>query len=1082
MSSLSGRTNNNKNIPKFPNDIGTAGQFIKLKSDVNDGFEYVDVVDFSLPIASSNTLGGVKINGGNLAITNDGLLSSTNTEYTAGTNISITDEVISATNTEYTAGSNISITDEVISATNTEYTAGSNISITDEVISATVPTLTSQLTNNSGFITDASNINNTLIQTTRQEIIGDTQPQLYIRPSATSGRDATLTLEGRRNNNSNINTTYLKFTNFDDNDGANGSTAIVGIICGAVSNAADNTGRLRFYTSSTGSNSALCLSLDSDNSATFYGNVTFSNTPKDSSNYSYITTHSTNTLLNKSFTYDSISDPPSIPSGNELLPTVSSTAGQVLEVYEVSSGVYGRRWVDLPVVDTCFNRFSTNACDSVALYGKIAQVSSDTYQEVLTELQYTGGGLGAAAYLSDNLGDFTNNVGFITTLPSNLPNFNEALTSSITDGKLLRVGQDSNNNKVIKYESDTNKLVPDITTDGYFLRSDIAGTTQSLTWAEIPSIPTNSPNFNESLTSSITDGDFLRVGTSGGNKVIKYETVDVIEDLTSYTQPGAISINTDSTLSLKQNSQTRIQIPDVGSANSAGRVDLLLGKYYASASSTGQGELRFTRADTDDVIYSRHHSIYTQHYAASSPELNLMKFSIHNGATSGTTQVDALTLNGSGMVGIGDVTPLHGKLQVGGDIFACSEPITGGNTGNANVICKQLRIYADNENLMIGANNSQLKIRGASSNGIGFYGTNQSQGNEYMRITDRTYDNTTAGNIGIGLINPTEKLEVNGTVKATDFKFPITGGGTFLVSNLYNNYVTLDTAVGTVTNTVNNLDIPNLTSFSQVAEISLTSTGNSIKLRTGPTTRLEVGNDGNVSIGGNLTCGSYAGLPIAGTADYGIVLIGGASSGLSVSTGVLSANSTTLVETGSSALMTSGGIASLELVSVATALEVQFKLYLVQEMNVNSKDYNWNQSGTTIGSESVYSEGIALVQGGAEFRCTKAGTFTISFLIVCDNGASNNRASFYTKVVKKFSGSEVKDYYVGGNTYYRDNDNNYDEICLCATINLTLKVNESFLIRSIRLFSEGSGSIPTHSSSELTIERVDQRTVVSSSP
>ena len=264
------------NVPTFPTSLGTPGQIVKLKSTPSDGFEYVDFPTLDLAIASDTTLGGVKINGNNLSIDSNGLLSATNTEYTAGT----------------------------------------NISITNDVISATVPTQTSELTNNSNFITASSNINNTLIQTTRQEIIGDTQPQLYIRSAATSGRDATLTLEGRRNNNSNINSTYLKFTNFDDNDGANGSTAIVGMICGAVSNAADNTGRLRFYTSSTGSNAALCLSLDSDNSATFYGNVTFSNTPKDSSNYSYITTNSTNTLLNKSFTYDSISDPPDLFDGS----------------------------------------------------------------------------------------------------------------------------------------------------------------------------------------------------------------------------------------------------------------------------------------------------------------------------------------------------------------------------------------------------------------------------------------------------------------------------------------------------------------------------------------------------------------------------------------------------------------------------------------------------------------------------------------------------------------------------------------------------------------------------------------------
>ena len=71
----------------------------------------------------------------------------------------------------------------------------------------------------------------------------------------------------------------------------------------------------------------------------------------------------------------------------------------------------------------------------------------------------------------------------------------------------------------------TNQLVPDITNDGYFLTSSIDGSTETLTWAEIPSIPTNSPNFNESLTNSITNGKLLRVGQdANNNKVIKYES------------------------------------------------------------------------------------------------------------------------------------------------------------------------------------------------------------------------------------------------------------------------------------------------------------------------------------------------------------------------------------------------------------------------------------------------------------------------------------------------------------------------------------------------------------------------------
>lgn len=60
--------------------------------------------------------------------------------YTAGSNVTISDQnVISATNTTYTAGSNVAISDQnVISATDTTYTAGTNVSISDQnVISAT---------------------------------------------------------------------------------------------------------------------------------------------------------------------------------------------------------------------------------------------------------------------------------------------------------------------------------------------------------------------------------------------------------------------------------------------------------------------------------------------------------------------------------------------------------------------------------------------------------------------------------------------------------------------------------------------------------------------------------------------------------------------------------------------------------------------------------------------------------------------------------------------------------------------------------------------------------------------------------
>ena len=59
-------------------------------------------------------------------------------QYTAGANIQISEEnVISATDTTYTAGANVQISEEnVISATDTTYTAGNNITIENGVISA----------------------------------------------------------------------------------------------------------------------------------------------------------------------------------------------------------------------------------------------------------------------------------------------------------------------------------------------------------------------------------------------------------------------------------------------------------------------------------------------------------------------------------------------------------------------------------------------------------------------------------------------------------------------------------------------------------------------------------------------------------------------------------------------------------------------------------------------------------------------------------------------------------------------------------------------------------------------------------
>lgn len=70
--------------------------------------------------------------GANISITQDGTISATDTTYTAGTNVDITNGVISATDTTYTAGTNITITNGEISATDTDTLSG----LTDTTISS----------------------------------------------------------------------------------------------------------------------------------------------------------------------------------------------------------------------------------------------------------------------------------------------------------------------------------------------------------------------------------------------------------------------------------------------------------------------------------------------------------------------------------------------------------------------------------------------------------------------------------------------------------------------------------------------------------------------------------------------------------------------------------------------------------------------------------------------------------------------------------------------------------------------------------------------------------------------------------
>ena len=847
MSSLNGRTNNNKNIPKFP-DIGTAGQFIKLKSDVNDGFEYVDDTGVSLPIASSNTLGGILVNGGNLAIASDGLLSATNTTYSEGDGIDIdSNNAISLDKAQASvlggvkiSGGNLAIdSNGLLSATNTTYSEGDGIDI------------------------DSNN----------------------------------------------------------------------------------------------------AISLDKAGANTLGGIKVGTNLAIDS---------------------------------NGILSSTNTT-------YSEGDGI----------------DIATNNTISI----NKAQAS------VLGGVKVSGGSLSIA---SDGVLSLTNMPSSAELLPT----------------------------------------LPDV--DGQFLKS-------------------------------VYD-------SSSGAKSTTFETVNIISDLDNYSQTDEIIINSASHLSLQNEGQTRLQLRDIGTTNTAGRIDLLLAPNFAN--DTHIGELRFRRCDADGQ--PRYHSIYTQH-SNTTASLNKLTFAIHS-QTTVSSQVNVLFLNGAGNAGIG-LTPTHGKLQVGGDIFASTSTTTSGKTANANVVCDRIRFYHNEDNWTIGVGASQMFYRTNQARGHCFFGSDFDAGDELMIIrtgVGNPNDGGVVGNVGIGLVVPTEKLEVNGNIKCVDLKFTREDtNGTpqeVLLSTILASYTQLPAVsinsgnkVDLRTNNQTRIRIPDVGGFETEGRVDLLLGGfysvanpnrGELRFTRADTTNANLtrhhsifSQHSNTALLNTLRFaihnGTYSG---AGSNTTDALTLTGTGAAIVGSDLIVTGNCqaatytglpiTTSVIASSTALMTSGGIASLELTSNALPID-EFVLYTVQNMNVNSHDYLWRTPNSNIGSVSNFTtQGIRFVEGNDEFRCSKPGTFIVSFFIVCDDGASNERASFYAQVVKTFGGSELKKYYVGGNSYYRDDNPNFDEVCLCGTITFSLKLDESFLIRSIRLYNQGNGQIPSYSASRLSIERLNTLTVI----
>ena len=98
-----------------------------------------------------------------------------------------------------------------------------------------------------------------------------------------------------------------------------------------------------------------------------------------------------------------------IPTTNQLLPSLSSTASQVLEIFEEDDGTYGRRWTDLPSLPTAYTP------TSIALpeFTLTADTNLNAQSSILFDFQDVNEGSSATTNYSAGITHTNNQATFI---------------------------------------------------------------------------------------------------------------------------------------------------------------------------------------------------------------------------------------------------------------------------------------------------------------------------------------------------------------------------------------------------------------------------------------------------------------------------------------------------------------------------------------------------------------------------------------------------------------------------------------------------------------------------------------------